>query len=184
MQVARAMRYLHSRGVSHGDLKPLNILWKARKMDGPMGDGYVNVKVVDFGLAKLNDYKHQASIGSTTYRAPEVMVDGKTIRPDEEFAPKVAADVYSFAIVCSEILTGKLPFAETEWEYDRRKMHEPEPGFLPQELCPKYLRSCLLKCWDLEPTRRPSFPQICEVLLHAQNNILGLKHNVQCLSIG
>ncbi|CAM6016727.1 unnamed protein product [Sphagnum balticum] len=183
MQVARAMRYLHSRGVSHGDLKPLNILWKARNMDGPMGDGYVNVKVVDFGLAKLNEYKHQASIGSTTYRAPEVMEDGKT-KPEEGFAPKAAADVYSFAIVCFEILTGKLPFADTEQEYGRRKMHDPEPGFLPQELCPKYLRSCLLKCWDLVTTRRPSFPQICEVLLHAQNYLLGLKHNVQCLSIG
>jgi len=51
-QIALGMDYLHGQGVVHHDLKPNNILVSPNPNPEPCDEGYVQVKLADFGMAK------------------------------------------------------------------------------------------------------------------------------------
>lgn len=99
-QVCQGMRHSHDNGVLHRDIKPSNVLLLKDKK----GD---QVKLVDFGIAKIEDSKQQnltgngAALGSPPYMSPE-HIRGKD-------ASK-ASDIYSFGCMMFEMLTGKPPF--------------------------------------------------------------------------
>jgi tRNA A-37 threonylcarbamoyl transferase component Bud32 len=113
LQVANAMRYLHNQKIVHRDLKTSNIL--VEPITGCF-EGYLHVKLADFGTAKPYNMtetfsKQTPGQGTRVYAAPELLFDKPMV--DQElkspnFPPK--ADVWSFAMVCSEILTGEPPF--------------------------------------------------------------------------
>ncbi len=107
-QVSLALVSTHERGIIHRDIKPENIIVK--------DDGLV--KVLDFGLAKLNREKTEASVdgddlpsqmytqsgmilGTVGYMSPE------QIRGQELDA---STDLWSLGVVLFEMLTGKRPF--------------------------------------------------------------------------
>ncbi|MEZ6096745.1 MAG: serine/threonine-protein kinase [Pirellulaceae bacterium] len=98
-QICDALQYAHDQGVIHRDIKPENILL----------DKYGNVKLVDFGLAKLcHSGESQPSLtgtqqvmGTVNYMAPEQW-EGKG--PVDH-----RADIYSLGVVFYEMLTGELP---------------------------------------------------------------------------
>ncbi len=94
--LAQALDYAHSQGVLHRDIKPSNILMK--KDGTPV--------LADFGLSKIasSDRRLTASgsvIGTPEYMSPELVLG-------EAFGP--ASDLYSFAVVAYEMLTGRVPF--------------------------------------------------------------------------
>lgn len=116
-QTAKGMHFLHSSGISHGDLKSLNILitekWQA--------------KVSDFGLSSMRNGGHQQTSSPTTtkglagpdgqqqqqhnlgtvhWAAPERILWASG--GDE--ADVQAADVYSFGVVLWELLTRDRPY--------------------------------------------------------------------------
>lgn len=95
IQVAEAMQAAHDKGIFHRDLKPGNLIV----------DENLNVKVVDFGLAKFCDSQTAASItrtgvhlGTPAYMSPEQCtgdeIDGRS-------------DIYSLGCVLYECLAGK-----------------------------------------------------------------------------
>ncbi len=90
-----AVAYAHDEGVIHRDLTPGNI-WLT-------DDG--QVRVLDFGIARHEDYSRVTStgmtIGTPEYIAPEQLMG------DE---PQPAADQYSLGCVLYQSLTGHLPF--------------------------------------------------------------------------
>lgn len=93
-QIATALNYCHSMGVSHGDIKMENILIAA--------DG--STRLCDFGFASffhtLDD--HIAMSGGTQeYFAPENFTNQKTPR----------TDYWAFGILVFELLVGKYPFS-------------------------------------------------------------------------
>lgn len=91
-QCAEALTYAHSRNVVHGDFKPGNVFITPEE----------GVRIVDFGTAAgptANDSRIPA--GTPTYASPEVL-SGET--PDRR------DDVFSFACVAYELLTGQHPF--------------------------------------------------------------------------
>lgn len=97
-QICSALEYAHNKGIVHRDIKPANILINKE------GD----VKVGDFGLAKLVGRKHetaitqaQVSMGTPDYAAPEALEEGAEV--DRR------ADVYSLGVLFYELLTGKVP---------------------------------------------------------------------------
>ena len=175
-QLAEAMKYLWDNNITHRDLKSLNLLVRrcqckdegCLKLGCP--EGCVIVKLADFGTSKINriGINLKTIAGSRPWLAPEVSKSGYTI----------AVDVYSFAITCSEIMTGKLPYHDM----DQGKM-EPNSTFkknvkeglrptLPKD-CPIILSSYLQKCWATKPEERPKhFSEICEFLLYYKEVML------------
>ena len=95
-QLASALNYTHSQGVIHRDLKPSNIFITA--------DG--NVKLLDFGIAKLRDSITStatgAMMGTLMYMSPEQVRDSKHI--DHK------TDLYSLAVTFVHLLTGQAPY--------------------------------------------------------------------------
>ncbi|KAG0622178.1 hypothetical protein M758_3G077500 [Ceratodon purpureus] len=179
LQVAQAMRQVHEKRLTHRDLKSSNILVK------PMGEeylelhteGYLEVKLADFGSSKA--YTNSSisgdltrNTGTTVYGAPEIFGKEEIAR-ERNFPPK--ADVWSFGMTCSEILTGEVPFADdtARSTLHKRIMKNGLRPRLPKE-CPEYLRFCIESCWKLQPQRRPSFPDLCRMLKHAKLLSLGL----------
>ncbi len=94
--LAGALDHAHSYGVLHRDIKPSNIL--IHKDGTPL--------LADFGLAKMTDSMRRITasgivMGTPEYMSPE-QAAGEPIGP--------ASDLYSFAIVAYEMLTGRVPF--------------------------------------------------------------------------
>jgi len=104
-QMASGMAHLHAHGVMHRDLKSPNILLERK------GDTLLQscpLKICDFGLARHLPVEDRAAAltaetGSYRWMAPEV------IRHEPYNS---SCDVYSFAVVCSEIITYQLPFSQ------------------------------------------------------------------------
>jgi eukaryotic-like serine/threonine-protein kinase len=94
LQILRAARYAHQRGIVHRDIKPHNVL-----IDD---DG--RVRVTDFGIARAgtSDITETGSVmGTAQYLSPE-QAQGRPV--DER------ADLYAIGIVLYELLTGQVPF--------------------------------------------------------------------------
>lgn len=98
--IAKALEYIHGQSILHRDLKPENVL---------LGDKSV-VKIADFGLASLardvgRITNEKDSCGSLDYMAPE---QRHHLEVDQR------ADVYSFAVMTYEMLSGELPLGVFE----------------------------------------------------------------------
>ncbi|MBL9132488.1 MAG: protein kinase, partial [Verrucomicrobiaceae bacterium] len=97
LAVCDALACAHEQGVVHRDIKPSNILLSASGQ----------VKVADFGLAKIDDPATASltlsgtSMGSQGYAAPEVFSKAGTA--DHR------ADIYSLGVLLYEMLTGAVP---------------------------------------------------------------------------
>lgn len=89
-QILKAIKFTHSRGIVHCDMKPENVLLL-------LGSN-VKIKVIDFGSACYIGQKHFDYIQSRFYRAPEVMLG-------IPYGPPM--DIWSFACVIAELAIGK-----------------------------------------------------------------------------
>ncbi len=164
LQVAEGLKYLHEKRIVHRDIKSSNILVKTMlHMQSP--ERSVVVKLADFGISKFSTTSHQTTnVGTTRWMAPEVFgLDDLDLGiPTAKYPFK--ADVYSFAITSSEILTGQIPFRDNKTFRDiHRQIMEGWRPTLPASLPPK-LVSLIERCWDGDPRRRPNFSEICENL--------------------
>lgn len=168
LQIAEGMHYLHQKKIVHRDLKAANILYKYEHSTVP-GASEIRVKVADFGLSKIIEMsctpeKQTQNTGTTLWMAPELFGPTST-RPLNH---PLKVDVYSFAGVCIEILTGKPPEYGIEVSELRKKMtsnpadHNLRPH-IPSH-CPARLASLIVDCWNPTPSKRPAFNDICDVL--------------------
>ncbi|KAG0622176.1 hypothetical protein M758_3G077300 [Ceratodon purpureus] len=180
LQVAEAMRQLHENKLTHRDLKTSNVLVKpvSERYMELHTEGYLEVKLADFGSAKA--YANSSisgdltrNTGTTAYGAPEIFEKEITER-ERNFPPK--ADVWSFGMTCSEVVTGRVPFADDTGARSTLHKRIIKNGLRPSipEECPEYLQFCIKCCWELQPQRRPSFSDLCRMLRHAKLLSLGL----------
>ncbi len=143
-QVAEALDYAHERDIIHRDLKPANVM-----MDDS-NNGYLG----DFGLAKTMEGSHDLTktgsvLGTPAYMSPEQArgehLDGRS-------------DVYSFAIMAFEALSGSRPFeAKSPMEYIRMQLSEPPRSILGLvgDLPPQ-VDSTLSRALAKDPDQRPT----------------------------
>ncbi len=171
LQVAEGMKYLHQNKVMHRDLKAGNILVKC---DG----GHVYAKVADFGVSKTiesrcTDSNQTTDVGTTKWMAPELFSEeshdaGPSVSWESDLSLKYPfkVDIYSFGMVCYEILTGCIPFVNCNNMRDLRKRIK--DGLRPDipERCPEQLSTLIKKCYHPNPAERPSFRKICVELRH------------------
>ena len=77
LQMAKGMSYLHEKKIAHRDLKPANVLVHKIMVDELHKDNYVNVKLADFGLSKMDAHSNisetlSQGVGTRLYKAPEL----------------------------------------------------------------------------------------------------------------
>lgn len=162
-QVCHSLADAHARGLVHRDIKPANI-YVCR-----MGLEYDFVKVLDFGLVKLNNQASGERIqtfvtadhgttGTPAYMAPEIILGETTV--DRR------ADVYALGCVAYYALTGQLVFeADTPMKMLLQHVQAaPIPPSQRTELpIPPELDELVLACLQKDPNLRP---QNAEVLLN------------------
>jgi eukaryotic-like serine/threonine-protein kinase len=116
LAAARAAAYAHARAVLHRDLKPDNVMVDARG----------EVKLLDFGVAKLLDSESDGGLTSARYFTPRYAAPEQFI--DQPVT--TATDVFALAVMLHELLTGRHPFsaADGDDELARRVLSvEPTP---------------------------------------------------------
>ncbi|MBI3272183.1 MAG: tetratricopeptide repeat protein [Planctomycetes bacterium] len=141
VQACRALEFIHSRGILHYDIKPINLLC-ARTQAG------LTPKLMDFHLSKENKVVYASTVqGTLAYMAPEVINQGLVDK---------RADLYSFGAVLYEALAGRIPFQATN-AMAMLRMHleaEPVPPSRIRPDCPPCLEKICLRLLQKDPTRR------------------------------
>jgi eukaryotic-like serine/threonine-protein kinase len=150
-QIAHALTAAAAQGLIHRDLKPGNIMLKA----GNSGATEVEVKIIDFGLAKAvvdaggdMDITHGEFVGTPNFASPEQFESGPV---------DVRSDIYSLGATLWFALTGKPPFPGRNIEEIQLAQ---KSAALPTEQLktahvPIRLRSLLESMLALEPAGRP-----------------------------
>lgn len=164
--IADAMIHAHKNDVLHRDLKPSNII--IVKLE----DGTRVPKVVDFGIAKLRERDQHLTatgvgIGSPSYMSPE---QARNDNVDER------SDIYSFACMMYETLTGRAPLRGNNALETIQKQTSETP--LPVDAVNKDLTSykklvsLIERSLAKEPQARPqNFEQVQKELVEALNEI-------------
>ena len=141
----------------HRDLKSPNLLV----------DTTWRVKVADFNLSRILEGTaalSDAGVTNPRWLAPEVLAGG---------GGDCAADRYAFGIILWELMTWEMPWADANvWQLSRQIMGGlrppiPDPATLPGPGpfagLGRYIE-LMEACWSQEPSARPSFNEICDVL--------------------
>lgn len=193
LQLARTMWYMHSKDVVHRDLKPSTVLVR------PVGEvpelhdqGFLQVKLGDVGVFVREHMVREhllrehlpksrkvdsTEVGNSLYRAPELLSSlnsGEEKVVSEILKHAQMADVWSFGMLSSEIITGERPFVNVQQRSSL--LVELQRGARPglPEPCPDYLRYCVESCWKFDPTDRPTFSDLWRMLRIAQLRSLDL----------
>ena len=102
-QMGSALNAVHDKRIFHRDLKPENIMLQA------LGRGEEQVKILDFGIAKVKESILAPSTVTGTGTAGTIVY----MSPEQLRGEKVTAssDIYSLAVIAYEMLTGRRPFS-------------------------------------------------------------------------
>nr|XP_020492358.1 receptor-interacting serine/threonine-protein kinase 1 [Labrus bergylta] len=191
LEILEAMVYLTERHVVHKDIKPENILV----------DKDFHIKIADLGLSTCQTWSKltkeesrrksrmglsagERGAGTLSYMAPEHLESIHT--PSTE-----KSDVYSFAIVVWVVLTGDEPYANARSEEQMsqcvRKGDRPAEDVIPDDT-PAELIELMKRCWDHNPTQRPTFKEAYHLFLpfymeklepDVEEDLLGLRDSYE-----
>ena len=169
LQIANGMCYLHDMKVAHRDLKPTNVVVAPSNDSLLIHLECIDVKILDFGISKV-EVKHfpevptGQNIGTCGYIAPEAMAK------ELSEVDALKADVFSYGMVCSDILSEKKPYWSRVCDY-QKYIHESKRPILPKTYS-EVLRSLVHECWSSDPFKRPTFLEIHKRLARLKNAML------------
>ncbi|KAJ7590438.1 kinase-like domain-containing protein [Mycena floridula] len=153
-EVASGISYLHEHNIVHGDIRGANVLVTAEG----------RAVLVDFGLAFLinsGEFTTSKTAGNSRWTAPELMS-----AEDEDVTLSFSTDVFAFAMTVIEIYTENRPFNaiknDTTVLYAVISGKRPDiPANIKES---GSLRRLIERCWDQNPSKRPTVSSICESL--------------------
>jgi beta-lactam-binding protein with PASTA domain/predicted Ser/Thr protein kinase len=158
IQILKAARFAHRRGVIHRDLKPHNVIV----------DDSGHAKVTDFGIARAgaSDMTETGSImGTAQYLSPEQA---------QGHAVNAGSDLYSVGVVLYEMLTARLPF-DAESAVSIALKHVSEAPLPPSQINPNIppeLEQTVLWVLNKNASDRPAdADQLITVLEHCREAI-------------
>lgn len=152
-EACSALTEAHALGIIHRDLKPSNLFLT------PRVEGGVRVKVLDFGISKINDPASSAltatgaMLGTPLYMSPEQLVQTSSV--DRR------ADIWSMGVVLYELVTGTWPFFDEALPIIIAKTlnAEPAPPSSLRNNLPLALERIILRCLRKNPGDRPESAQ-------------------------
>ena len=151
-QIGRALAAAHKRGILHRDLKPDNIMLQ------DLGHGEEQVKIIDFGIAKVKDSviapstSLNLSPGTVAYMAPE-QLNGRPIT--------AATDIFALGAITYEMVTGRKPF-NPETGFELLQMQQTGVRVKPADLRPSLpikAQEVILKALSFSPADRYPTPR-------------------------
>lgn len=147
-QIARGLTAMHAAGITHGDLKPGNLML--------LSDG--TVKILDFGLARsweTSGADTDGLRGTLAYMAPE-QAGGA---PADQ-----RSDLWSLGVVLQEMLTGLQPFrGQSELSMMHAILHDPPAASLGSRAdLPRAVQDLVQALLAKNPADRPASAQAVE----------------------
>jgi serine/threonine-protein kinase len=161
VQVCDALLHAHGEGIVHRDLKPSNI------MCSPGQNGKMDVKVVDFGLAKITGRDDIDAIKLTQtgacYGSPPYMSPEQCLSKSVDFR----TDIYALGCILYECLVGKSPFVGgSVYETLTMQVTDPAPDFPASVSIPPEYRKMVMQALEKKPdARQRSVDEIKQVLV-------------------
>jgi serine/threonine protein kinase len=154
LHIAKGMRFLHSKGVIHRDLKCDNILL----------DANMTPKISDFGFSVIKSAQRTRMTqrcGTSTHMAPELVLN-------DTYDERV--DIFSFGILMFELLAESTPYGSNpspnlELKVAKNPLFRPvfpETVVISQEML--FLVNLMSECWSAAPEERPSFEELCTTM--------------------
>jgi TolB-like protein/Tfp pilus assembly protein PilF len=166
-QVAAALEAAHKEQIVHRDIKPANLMLRFGE------GGSVNVKVIDFGLAKA-----APSVNSDpTLSTPGTFTGTALFASPEQCAGSevdTRSDIYSLGVTLWEMLTGKVPFTGTTVQVMGQHLHAPLPLQQLKNI-PEAAVDLLKRMLEKDPGRRPQNPSQLRAVVRAVRQVLALK---------
>jgi tRNA A-37 threonylcarbamoyl transferase component Bud32 len=151
IQMSNAMAYAHDQDVVHRDFKPANVLITTGN----------NVKVMDFGLARIAQSSTQTQIGT-------VMGSPPFMSPEQAAGKQAGAssDIYSLGVTLYLMSTGKLPFTgDAQSMLAQHISQKPVPPGKLNEKIPVKLNKLIMSMLEKSTEKRPaSMSDIADVL--------------------
>ncbi|MDC0715572.1 serine/threonine-protein kinase [Nannocystis bainbridge] len=151
VQLCRALQAAHDRGIVHRDMKPGNCFRLVR-------DGRDVIKVLDFGIAKLQN--PDEGVGQALTRTGMIFGTPEYMSPEQAQGERHdhRVDIYAVGVILFELLTGKPPFvAETFMGLLNKHMFDAPPrpaDVAPHADIPAAAEAVVLKALQKDPDLR------------------------------
>jgi serine/threonine protein kinase len=152
LQALEALAEAHLHKIIHRDLKPANLFLTTH------ADGTPLVKVLDFGISKMQSASAQSSephmtrsgllMGSPNYMAPEQIASSRGV--------DARVDIWAMGVVLYNLITGKLPFGGSSPTQIFAQVLEgnPIPPSALRPTIPSELDAVVLRCLEKSPDAR------------------------------
>lgn len=150
-ECAVGLGFIHDIGFMHRDIKSLNVFMSKDMV----------AKVADFGMVTSEPTSNEPC-GTPQWMAPEVLANYF----DQVSYYDKRCDVFSYAILAWEIFHCKIPYGDSGLDQMgvARAVLQAGKRMALGRACPQPIQTLIVKCWDREPAKRPTFKEIVEML--------------------